>query len=51
MKTLGGMSAMRTRYFCLSFDATIFKKATELLRRRRGQEKEEKVLEAQVKIQ
>lgn len=50
MKTLGGMSAMRTRYFCLSFDATIFKKATELLRRR-GQEKKEKVLEAQVKIQ
>lgn len=34
----------------LSFDVTIFKKAAEMLRIRRGQEKEEKVLEAQVKI-
>lgn len=34
-----------------AFDVTIFKKATEMLRSRRGQEREETILEAQVKIQ
>lgn len=34
-----------------SFDVPIFKKATEMLRSRRGQEREEKVLEAQIKTQ